>query len=159
MPLTPDQRELLKKRLRANVSFRKTVRTSGVANAQEVLQRYNQEQREDEKKLMKDMIQEMKGMKRTHSKKFVNSVTNTMTDSQLQTLRQQAGPEIQHLIPTKGDAKDVNPVSVYQPPEEPSGMHRGLSQIAVASPQSLLKPQPEASSDWISDLPAPKRTV
>ena len=60
MPLTPDQRELLRKRLRANVSFRKTVRTSGVSNAQEVLQRYNQEQREDEKKLMQDMIQEMK---------------------------------------------------------------------------------------------------
>ena len=107
MPLTPDQRELLRKRLRANVSFRKTVRTSGVSNAQEVLQRYNQEQREDEKKLMQDMIQEMKGMKRTHSKKFVNSVTNTMTDSQLQTLRQQAGPDIQHLIPTKGDAMEI----------------------------------------------------
>jgi len=155
------QLSILRKKLRTKRNFLRTVRTvgGGAPQAEEIIQRHAQETDTNQRELMTSMLQEMKGMKRTSAKSYVKDVTKGMTTEQLQLFRQQAGPSMQHLIPTRSTVLEVNPATVYQPGttdapavEEPG---RGFQRLNASVPS--LKDSHQPIQESVFDLPVPRQ--
>lgn len=153
-------RAQLLKKLRTKRKFLQTVRTvgGGAPQAQEIIQQFSQEQDEDQKALMSDMLQEMKGMKRTSAKNYVKDVTKGMTNEQLDAFRTQAGPSMQHLIPAKSSVPEVNPLTVFKPGASGAApeAQRGFTRINAAVP-SFSQASTAFTDTTVTGLPVPKR--